>query len=313
MLAVDACPGCGGHSRLQLEVGPDVRLYRCGVCDLVYAAERGHPDSIYVDGYLSGDLGQFGFDLRHPLAQEALDAIGERRLALLERVARPPGRLLDVGCGAGELLVVARRRGWEVRGIDPVAQAAGMAQARGLGVSTGELEGSELPERYFDVVCATQVLEHMASARAFLHTLGRYVRPGGHVMVEVPNWRSFHRRSAGPGWPGLRPLEHICHFTPATLAALARGADLVPVLVRTPSYLAPSASLEDSLYQLGAHRLLRWLAPLGRPARSADAHQLVPNASGRALLGLLSAVWDRAGVGAFVLMVAQVPEVGALA
>src|SRR5205807_2082657 len=151
-----------------------------------------------------------------PTFQRFLDHAAAIRLGIVERAQRGTGTLLDVGCGSGEVLRVAERRGWTATGVEPVAESAKIAQQRGLDVREALLDDAGLPEHSFDVVTAFHVLEHMPDGVGFLRMLARYARPGGLVVVEVPNWRSFHRRRGGSHWPGLRPLEHVAHYEPRT-------------------------------------------------------------------------------------------------
>src|SRR3712207_9285757 len=75
----------------------------------------------------------------------------------------------------------------------------------------------------------------------------------------------FRSRRFRAQWSGLRPLEHITHFTPRTLDGTLRRSGLEPRLVRTPSYLGPPQNLHFAVRDLGrgtrAERLMAPLAP----------------------------------------------------
>ncbi len=286
-------------------MAPQAALRRCTACGLVHAAEFADPSEIYVDGYLKGET-DFGLDIMHPLFQQFLDFAADRRLEILEGAVGLPGTLLDVGCGSGEVLRVAARRGWDATGVEPVAESAAIAQERGLDVRATLLQESGLPERSFDVVSAFHVLEHMADGTGFLSLLGRWARPGGHVLIEVPNWRSFHRRNTGPHWPGLRPLEHIAHYEPATLAATMERAGLEPVLVRTTGFLWHEQTLDQALNDLARPRWAR-IGALGRPGHQDGKDAVVPSRLGWAVLRTTAWLYDRARVGQVVLGLARVP------
>jgi SAM-dependent methyltransferase len=244
----------------------------------------------------------------HPLFQEFLAHAAKSRLQMIEKVIAPPATILDVGCGTGEVLAVARERGWTTTGVEPVEQSARYAQEeRGLHVLSAMLEESGLPERSFDVVSAFHVVEHMTDAKSFLQTVSRWARPGGYVVVEVPNWHSFHRRNAGPGWNGLRPLEHVAHYGPATMRATLRRAGLTPVAVRTPGFLWHKQTLDHQLDDLGLYHWKRRLRPLGRTGEHNGAPAVVPRRlTAQACLGL-QAAYNRFGVGQVVFAIARVP------
>jgi SAM-dependent methyltransferase len=178
--------------------------------------------------------------------------------------------MLDVGCGTGEVLVAARDRGWDVRGVEPLVDASAEARERhGLDVQTATLETADLPEDAFDVVCAFHVLEHMPDTRAFLAEMARHVRPRGFLVVEVPNHDSAIRRHHGTDSSALRPLEHLVHFTPDTLGNAVYLAGLDPVRATSASYVGPPQNLDQALADLAKYRWRAFLAPLS-PEREVD-------------------------------------------
>jgi hypothetical protein len=148
----------------------------------------------------------------------------------------------------------------------------------------------------------------MTEATPFLRSLADYARPGGHVVVEVPNLRSVHRKGFGAAWPGLRELEHISHFTPRTLGATFRRAGLVDVRVQTIGFLWPGQTLPEMLNDLGIARLAPRLAPrLGRPGNVIGREGVVPRRATWRALRLAEAALDRLKLGPAVVGVGRVP------
>lgn len=303
---VAACPLCGAADLDEFDLGGGNLLVRCSRCDAVSAPAYADPGEVYADGYMFGET-DFGLDVRHPLFQEYLAHVARARLERVERHAGGRGSLLDVGSGTGELLAGARTRGWRVQGVEPERTAAAMARERGVEVAVAPLEDAGLAPRSWDVVSAFHVLEHIPDPIAFLRTLARWARPGGHVVVEVPNFDSRLRKRRGGAWSHLRPLEHINHFTPRTLEASLRGAGLEPVAIATPTWVTPPQTLEQALLDLGLDgRGRRALRPLSRPHQDGDAH--VPGRLAWSLLRGVASVHERRGAGAVVLGVARSPE-----
>jgi 2-polyprenyl-3-methyl-5-hydroxy-6-metoxy-1,4-benzoquinol methylase len=309
IIELPTCPACGSRTFRTFDLGEGNLLRRCTVCETVSALGYADPAEVYVDGYMFGEAGQFGLDVRHPLFQRYLLRVAERRVKMIEHATGlHRGRLLDVGCGTGEVLLTARDRGWSAQGVEPERTAAEMARGRGLDVVTAMLEDSELPEAEFDVVTAFHVLEHLPNSRAFLRSLARWARPGGFVAIEVPNFKSVQRRRLREHWTGLRPHEHIAHFEPETLARTMAGVGLEPVLIRSPAYIGEPQNLQYALNDLVRHgryrRLLERLstvrAPDGEPA-------LYPTRAGWAVLRATEWIYDRAGVGAVVLCIGRTP------
>ena len=258
---LDRCPACGSVDGDDERLG-EHPLQRCRRCDVVYALDYADPDAVFTPGYLTADS-DFGLNVLDPGFQRFLAEVGDARMRSIATVTRPPGRFLDVGCGTGEVLAAAGRAGWDAVGVELVETSVEHCRANGLDVRHGRLEETDLPTSSFDVVAAFHVLEHLTDEPEFLRLLIRYVRPGGHVVVEVPNWDSSFRTGHGERWPHLRPLEHLAHHTPETLAATLRRAGLDPALVTTPNYLPSSGDLRELLSALGRgawHPVLRRLA-----------------------------------------------------
>jgi len=281
-LALEACPACGARDAAQAELG----LRRCTACGTVYAREYADPGEVFVDGYFEGGAGAYGIDTAHPRFQAFMAQVCARRCAFIESITGA-GSLLDVGCGGGELLAAAVARGWRAAGCEPMGEAAAIARSRapGADIRTGLSSEAGFEEHSFDVVCAFHVLEHMADSRAFLRELARFARPGGLVVVETPNYASRLRRVRGSGWIHLRPLEHLVHFTPATMRAALRGAGLEPVRVATPTWIVREHTRDELAADLALPRpLATWGA-----ARAAES------------------LYRRRGVGAVVLAAGRVP------
>ena len=166
----------------------------------------------------------------NPLVQ-----IYESWLDALERV-RKPGRLLDVGCGTGLFLAVARRRGWQPFGIDDCAEATRHARDHfGLDVWDGEFADFASGDRRFDAITGWDIIEHSRSRSGCSQAIRRCLAPGGVVGLSTPNQRSILDVVAGAlyrlsGGRIRAPLEkfyidqHFLYFTPETLAqALGRA------------------------------------------------------------------------------------------
>jgi 2-polyprenyl-3-methyl-5-hydroxy-6-metoxy-1,4-benzoquinol methylase len=130
------------------------------------------------------------------------------------------GRLLDVGCACGFLLVAARERGFEVHGVEPSAWATEYARREfGLDVWHGYLEAAPLEPASFDVVVLADAIEHLLDPRTALVKLHRLLKPGGRVLILTPDLGSVVARLAGTHWWGLLD-DHYHYFDRRTLRRL---------------------------------------------------------------------------------------------
>ena len=309
ILELPTCPACGAREFARFDLGNNNELRRCTVCETVSTHEYADPAEVYTDGYMFGEVGKFGLDVRDPLFQRYLVRVAHRRLGFIERATGlSGGSLLDVGSGTGEVMMVARDRGWKTQGVEPERTGAEMARGRGLDVEIAHLEQSGLPERSYDVVSAFHVLEHVPDSQAFLQTLSRWVRPGGFITIEVPNFKSVQRRRLRENWPGLRPLEHLVHFTPETLRRTLSAAGVDPVLTRSPAYVGPPQNLDHALDDLVRQgRFRRLVEPLSAERVVNGVQARYPTRAGWAMLHAMEAIYDRAGVGAVVFCIGRVP------
>jgi SAM-dependent methyltransferase len=165
-----------------------------------------------------------------------------RRHAAARRFARPPlalprgapGRVLDVGCGSGELLAHYATRGWEIFGIEPAATVAERARRRGATVHEGTLEDQPWQRATFDLIVFSHSLEHMSDPLAALRVASELLVPaGGTLAIAVPNWRCWQRWLFRGRWFHLDLPRHLWHFSPRALSVAAERLELEPVEIAT--------------------------------------------------------------------------------
>lgn len=146
------------------------------------------------------------------------------RRRILELVGDAGGlAVADLGCGRGELLAdLATRRPARLCGVDFSPERLAAARRR-LGPATllvaGNLNaGIPLASSSLDVVCCTEVIEHLKDPEGFLQEVARVLRPGGQLVVSVPNaaaYQPFLRLGSWIPTPWLRrkllPYEHPCN------------------------------------------------------------------------------------------------------
>ena len=130
------------------------------------------------------------------------------------------GRMCDVGCGNGYLMQRFAAAGFEVVGVEPDPRARSVALQYGP-VYDGSAEAIPVEVGTdIDVVVLSHSLEHARSVRRAMNAIHRIVRPGGAVIVEVPNCDAlaFDLREATWAWTDVP--RHIHFFTKASLSRL---------------------------------------------------------------------------------------------
>jgi SAM-dependent methyltransferase len=167
------------------------------------------------------------------------------------------GRVLDIGCGNGLLLGIARRQGCWAMGVEPNLKMAEHCRRQGFDVSAGMLEEARFPDASFDTVILSQVLEHVTSPRETLGEIHRITRAEGRVHIYIPNYDSYLRPIFGRYWHGWHLPFHLYHFNASTLTRLAEttGFRVMKITFTTPTHFL-IVSIKSALWgcRLGARR-----------------------------------------------------------
>ena len=158
---------------------------------------------------------------------------------------RPTGRLVDVGCGRGDLAAAFVRQGWQAIGIEPSAAACEVARARGVDARVGTLANVPLERSSFDAAVFQHSLEHTVDPARDLERVAAALRPGGVAVVTVPNFGSWQRRRFRDRWYHLDLPRHRTHFTAAGLRrALERAGLTVESLTTSTSTVGLPATVQ---------------------------------------------------------------------
>jgi 2-polyprenyl-3-methyl-5-hydroxy-6-metoxy-1,4-benzoquinol methylase len=197
-------------------------IAKCRRCDLAQTVPAPSPaelDRYYPRGYhATTKRYRGGMD-------RVLSLVHRSRIRAIERLNGGPGSVLDVGCGPGVLLNEMRARGWQVRGTERSPSAA--QQARDvfhLDVRAQEVDELISEGVTFDAVVLWHVAEHLHTPGATIRGIARVLKPGGILLVAVPNFGSPEARVGRAGWFHLDVPRHLVHFTPATLGAMLADA-----------------------------------------------------------------------------------------
>lgn len=145
------------------------------------------------------------------------------------------GHFLDIGCGSGNMVAAMARLGMHSQGVEPSHYAAARAAAAGLNVTCGLLHNAALADASFDAISMFHVLEHTPEPTEVLSECRRILKPGGELVVGVPNINSLVFSLVGKSWVGLQLPSHVQHFSPASLRVAAGRAGLTAGLIATES------------------------------------------------------------------------------
>lgn len=171
---------------------------------------------------------------------------------------RGTGRLLDIGCNEGRGLAIYARNGFQAEGLEVNERAAAMAREQGFTVHTVPL-AQFMPERLYDFVVLSNVLEHVPDPVAMLSQIRRLLSPEGQVWISCPNAASYWRQVFGRHWINWHVPFHLWHFSPQILESLLARAGFQVVNLKT---CTPALWISQSICaKLGsrAGRANRWM------------------------------------------------------
>jgi 2-polyprenyl-3-methyl-5-hydroxy-6-metoxy-1,4-benzoquinol methylase len=230
-------------------------LCRCGKCGLEFVSPRLSFEelsaTVYSDNYLPkrNDANWRSTEAENTFAQQ---------LTNFERLAGAPKSILDIGCGNGAFLDLARDNGWQIAGVD--IKLSEDARELNCPLWEGRLEETDFGGNTFDVVRLNHVLEHTQDPLAELKICRRLLKANGILFISVPNIAGLSPRLKGlqsrlhlksHRWRHYAAMHHLFFFSPQTLTALVERAGFRVLEWNTPvPKKAGQNALVEHVYKL---------------------------------------------------------------
>jgi 2-polyprenyl-3-methyl-5-hydroxy-6-metoxy-1,4-benzoquinol methylase len=134
----------------------------------------------------------------------------------------PGGKILDVGCGAGNFLALMKQFGMECYGVDPQSPNESFAKKYGLNISQKDLKEAHYPDNFFDVITMNHVFEHVSNPTDTLDEIHRILKNDCTLILAVPNTNSFCFKIFGKDWVSLDPPRHLFDYNPEVIKKYAK-------------------------------------------------------------------------------------------
>lgn len=132
------------------------------------------------------------------------------------------GKVLDIGCGVGDILLLLKKIGFKVFGLEIDKKAVAIAREKGLDVKFGTFEAAgEYDDNYFDSIRLYHVIEHLNDPAECLRIARRKLKIGGELIMTTPNSRCLSRFVFGRYWSSLDSPRHLFIFNPTSISFLA--------------------------------------------------------------------------------------------
>ncbi|MBT8257142.1 MAG: class I SAM-dependent methyltransferase [Bacteroidia bacterium] len=174
-----------------------------------------------------------------------------RKIKLIESQDSDSKRLLDIGCGTGDFLHLAKTNGWAVSGIEPNEQARSIASSKNGPVIFDPAEWKNREEDLYDVITLWHVLEHLPDPSKAIQDYFKILSEEGSLIIAVPNFRSFDASYYKSNWAGYDVPRHLWHFSRDSIEILAEQNNFKLKSVHPMKFDAYYVSLLSEKYKSG--------------------------------------------------------------
>jgi len=140
----------------------------------------------------------------------------KKKLRMINKLSNTRGRILDIGCGTGDLLAACEINGWQINGVEPSEKARELASSKisskDLLVENLEALSNDNNLRY-DVITMFHVLEHVPNLIEYVERLKQLLTEDGCLIIAVPNYKSYDAGHYKEFWAAYDVPRHLWHFS----------------------------------------------------------------------------------------------------
>jgi len=195
--------------------GDSFDYVRCGVCGHHYMNPM--PTEEFLSEYYGGDYFSEDDQAGH---NQNLELTIMDRFYFRSCRHLPPAtseqKLLEIGPGTGSYMVWAKERGYQVMGYD-LASVDMHPSLNPNEMTVGTLDECSFPNDSFDVIVSHWVFEHMRSTLDVMKKINGWLKPGGRLVISVPNSKCFDARLFGDYWHHAVVPDHLSQFSMKSL------------------------------------------------------------------------------------------------
>jgi 2-polyprenyl-3-methyl-5-hydroxy-6-metoxy-1,4-benzoquinol methylase len=197
------------------------KIVTCQKCGFRFTNPRPNGEAIgeyyKAESYISHTNTSKG--LISKIYQEVRKFTLKGKLNLINRLSPNRGKLLDVGCGTGMFLNVAKENGWKVNGIEPDAGARAIAEETNQ-IKIKQEVLSSFENEAFEVITLWHVLEHVHELNATIDWLKDRLSKDGSLIIAVPNHESKDAEIYKEQWAAYDVPRHLYHFSQKSIEQL---------------------------------------------------------------------------------------------
>lgn len=175
----------------------------------------------------------------------------KRKLKLINSFKSEDKRLLDIGCGTGDFLKVAKDNYWKVTGVEPNSDARLIANQKTDNSVYNIEQLLKFEKHSFDVITLWHVLEHLPNLEDHIEIFESLLNPNGRLIIAVPNYKSFDAQYYKNYWAAFDVPRHLWHFSQNAISKLVHQKGMKVVRKDPMPFDAYYVSLLSEKYKNG--------------------------------------------------------------
>lgn len=265
MIYYHSCPLCGSSQIHEALTAKDYTvsketfpIFHCGGCGGRFT--QNVPDNQHIGRYYQSQEYISHSETKQGLINRLYHSVRKITLRSKQNWVRSAagmkqGNLLDIGCGTGAFLHYMQVGGWTVTGLEPDENARHNAKTL-YNIDPLPIDQLfKLPAQQYDAITMWHVLEHVHELHAYLDRIRQLLKPGGALLIAVPNYTSSDAAHYGEYWAAYDVPRHLYHFSPASMEQLLHQHQIKLVKKHPMVFDGFYVSLLSEKYKTGKSRL----------------------------------------------------------
>lgn len=201
-------------------------IHECLKCGLLFTEPRPKPEEIgkyyQSEEYYSHQENKKGFV---PHIYEAVKSVNLKKKYKMATKGLESGRMLEIGCGAGDFLHTMEKHGWTCTGIEPSESAKEIATKKVKATLLYPQEIGQLEDESFELITMWHVLEHVDNLKEEIKQLQRLLKKGGRLVLALPNFKSADAQYYKEYWAAYDVPRHLNHFCRESINNIFKTTD----------------------------------------------------------------------------------------
>lgn len=219
---MDICPICKNSESIELYTKNNYNVIKCIHCSYVYINPRPDLDflsTFYNDCYTGKCYDIDTYNTYYTLIYSYIER-AKHDIEFIKKYKKT-GTLLDIGCGLGHFLSVAKDNGFICTGTEISNESIKYAEQKyNLNIKEGDITNINFNEDKFDIITIFDVLEHVINPDTIIKKIYNIVNSDGYVFISVPNVDCLQSKLKGKNWTQMIPPNHLNFFNTKTLTKL---------------------------------------------------------------------------------------------